>query len=957
MGIRKIDILQSKPVTKYDGNTPYSADGDNTPLIDLDFRATFYSDMYTKGGWIVAGKPNGAETYVSGQCVACNVNPNSANYNKIFLFTNGGKITLEKDEVIGIVTVIDNVPAGSGTSIKYTVAAQDYYYCLLKSGYHELNTIAAANLFDYSLPALVGRRAGETDLKVGDILYIRTAADAPDTSGRIAVYPPGIDPAGNDVVEYATSVPVAVGIITGLNLAAHKAIVQFGQQNGLGAGIGATGNKAPRLHSSLSDIAAQTSFDPSTWVSPTNDSFLGGHFQYAAKLFTLIQDSQTGALPGQPLEWNAGILQKSTGNYDISTHQYAGILLFEKIVDAGPNYTIYVHIGGVWTDSTFARSGGVDEGFPALSVASGINIKIGDELWDGSTASFATITNIKPSALTASYRKVGVKIDDGLYLLNPTWGIQEARTDIMNSGPGELSSQGIQTLPAWLRVSATDFEANPAAQQLIQGDVQKPITGIPIQISPMVQDTTNKNHWFSISEYIDPYRSSVANPNAVVIPAASCGNIWSKYDGNMTGITYDPKNKTLTFVGDAEFNFFIGAERGAPGTTQYPITDNSINPSTLSPNYKVGLPWVGLLSLAHAIQGYESAAVFSYKRYVGYGTKTLTFYNVEFYKKFNTNDEWSAGAWVGSDPGYAPSEYFNSNNANYQNYKSANLPNWTPSNPGRWLSNDSTNWYLKALPVGGLKLKIKGNGTFDRVAIQTLESSTVGQFTPAAFKGGKISNYNPNFMASTFGYGNTMLSPAVFDSYDNNSSDNSDPRSFWAPNASTAGLWNLPQGSSSSSIPTNFMTKYNYFDQIIASPATKVVYPNGTPMTYDGALGMLGYPSYTTGAGSSPSIVWLSHKEIWIDTATLVNPGTTNILFVSIGDEIIIPATQEHAVDSQSIIEVTIAQSGVNDPEDSSFAIDKIVLGNKEFTDLLEGDSIRFNVQNRLISPTYAIGV
>ena len=111
----------------------------------------------------------------------------------------------------------------------------------------------------------------------------------------------------------------------------------------------------------------------------------------------------------------------------------------------------------------------------------------------------------------------------------------------------------------------------------------------------------------------------------------------------------------------------------------------------------------------------------------------------------------------------------------------------------------------------------------------------------------------------------------------------------------------------------------------------------------------MGYPSYQSGYESNPSIVWINHKEIWVDTAALADPNISRMILLSIGDEVI--TTQvTYPVNARTVLEITIAQSSVNDLEDANYSIDNILVENNEFLDLLEGDSVRLNVLNRAIS-------
>jgi hypothetical protein len=115
------------------------------------------------------------------------------------------------------------------------------------------------------------------------------------------------------------------------------------------------------------------------------------------------------------------------------------------------------------------------------------------------------------------------------------------------------------------------------------------------------------------------------------------------------------------------------------------------------------------------------------------------------------------------------------------------------------------------------------------------------------------------------------------------------------------------------------------------------------------AIGALGFPSMATSKeGISypaylPSVVIMSHKEIWVDVAQL---DKTNCLMVSIGDIALGPSFTD-AVEGDSILEITVAQSGVNDPEDYKYAVDRILVGRQEFVDLMEGDTVRCLIKNR----------
>jgi hypothetical protein len=99
----------------------------------------------------------------------------------------------------------------------------------------------------------------------------------------------------------------------------------------------------------------------------------------------------------------------------------------------------------------------------------------------------------------------------------------------------------------------------------------------------------------------------------------------------------------------------------------------------------------------------------------------------------------------------------------------------------------------------------------------------------------------------------------------------------------------------------------------------------------------------------------MNHKELWLDVATLKLATETNVAFISIGEEVIVDTVLTYPVNARSLLEVTIAQSSVNDLEDANYFVDSMLIGNSEFPDLVEGDSVRLNVLNRTITPTITL--
>lgn len=548
------------------------------------------------------------------------------------------------------------------------------------------------------------------------------------------------------------------------------------------------------------------------------------------------------------------------------------------------------------------------------------------------------------------------------------------------------------------------------SETLTESGVKRVVSKIPLQIQPLFVDARRDTDEDGVAQYpddeqsflltanIDSGRKTLNNTSVPVYLGAGPSHQWSRYEnydgrvGAMISINYDDANKILTLTGDVPFTPYYGIQRGgdAPATDSS-VTDIRIDPIYEEPKYKVGLPWVGCMMLVNYVTDTpenSQAMIFSYEKYSGYGTKTLVFYGVNLFKKLHrkTNGvfEFSSSNfyWVGSNPGIPPEDYYNPDSANYLKYASRSLPNWVSSQTSEtWPNSASTAWYFRALPVGGVRLKIVNGGAFTRLAVSGAPTNISNDRSLLYFskmRSGIIPTVDVSGTSIGMSYSNaevgsptqidpnTQLEAETFDMYDGNTV----PVSGTVPNYC---LWGpldevdppsqgLPSRDAATALADKYGTSPDGVDLINGATQDDGgewqmlrLIGDGLAYSFTGttsqlqSIGALGFPSMPvskTGAVYSPylpSVVIMSHNEVWIDVAQL---DKNNAIMFTIGDLELGPSFTD-SVTGESFVDITVAQSGVNDLEDYKYAVDRILVGRQEFIDLMEGDTVRFFVKNR----------
>jgi hypothetical protein len=940
MGIRLLDVLNAAPLSLYTPTTPYTKTGDNPPFNDLDNRADWFSNLYSKVGviWQGTSTVNTLSDY--------SICTYDLDTNDIVLVDSATTVQMDLNQVPVIIT-----PINLGAPTTYYGTNPYYYYCTVVSNAVDVPeaafTYAAASTPDAS-------RANYAEVLQGDVIYYWT-----DSVNKLCICPPGSRPTATTLTDYRTpGVPVALGIILGkydTGGGTYFYTIKFRQMTGMGIGqtVGVIAHENVSNHTSLTDVAASTSADAGSWIYHTN-STAGGHYGYTTKIFTINSAASTGLSTGQVVELvsGAGAITLSALTAD---SECAGIYLGET--DMTGSFNSYVLYSGIW-DSSTASSGGTAGGF-GVDLTFTVVADRGQEFWD---AGAGAVTGTLPT-YPAVRRRVGVKLDTGKYLIAPVnyynAFMEEAGAALaLDTG----NSTDIQSATTW---GSTPTSVDTDGCGIFPGRHAKMISGTPIQLEYVDtvdmtwagNTTVDKAYVFALNESIQPDRQ-LHTVSAITAQAASAGRTWERYSGKLSSLTYSDTYKTLTLIGDSAFKIFLGAVRG---TTPYDTLnkDNYNLNSDMSPQYTVGLPTCGVMMLVQAPSNAGYAMIFSYEGYTGYGTALLMFYNVTIIKRetiTKTNDTVTSvftPVGVGSDPGYTPEEYYDSTATTYLKYKNDTYrPNWTAANPGQWVSADVDNWYFKVMQTGGLRLRVKGAGSFAHVlypeiGVAALYStiSTNSIYTGCSgliasiFKSASRIIHSGGITNKPY-TGPSLTTNATLDAFDNNQ-NTADIRSFWTPNTArtlTVGsLHNLPTDSVAS--------------LITAMPSTG---------TLDFGVGYMGSPAYPGTANTTygPSVMWMDRKELWIDTAAYnSSTGISNLLFFTVSmppgiNTTSVGTTRDGGPDNLSIIEATIAQSGVNDSEDPKYVIDSFITGHKEFLDLIEGDSIRLFINNRAVNPT-----
>jgi len=552
--------------------------------------------------------------------------------------------------------------------------------------------------------------------------------------------------------------------------------------------------------------------------------------------------------------------------------------------------------------------------------------------------------------------------------------------DVIDSVSYDLSDTGTEkyTASSYTEKDVTD----------ISNKIKKCVSNMSLQVQPMFANKAT----IGATDLADEYNFLLTTYNGTkqinrkdynVYPGASPVHLWSRYEsdsgtaGVMSKIEYDYQNKILTMVGDVPFNTYEGYKYGGDTRDLLHKSDNIFLDSNGNPYYKVGLPTVGCMMLVNYNKdtySYSSGMMFSYENFSGYGTNTLVFYNVELLHKLKYNTvksiyEFQDLNWVGSNPGIYAEEYYNPISPLYQSYNDLHVPLFPSTTQYYWQYATSSIWYFRLLPVSFLRLKIIGGGSFSQLAINNIVVNAGGTDVTVDFdtlRNGVLPElyYNSTDSQYTLLHNDYVLrspqqdddgtdvpsfdvldsfalDPKTGNPYQYSSFfplDTKEPPSSGLPNSD--GLEELANTLSGGDfVNTSFYTRFR-MGYILGGPSQ-------VPKTAS-SFSILGFPEFPASATNFtvylPSVLFMNHKEMWIDSSLL----TQNLAIQFSVSDLKIGSNFTDAVAKDTCVELCIAQSGINDNEDYKLSLDKVLVGKKLFVDLIEGDKIRFFVKSRI---------
>jgi hypothetical protein len=830
------------------------------------------------------------------------------------------------------------------------------------------NCLISSGAIDIPISALsTTQGAGSPDLTnvvAGDILYYYIP------EGKLAVYHPAAglttSPAYSDTVCYSpgtdNSYRIPLGIVLSANLidAPYYITVRWLSQLGLGTGVNSN-TVVIDNHSELSDIVTETPENPNTWVWKynTNNPHSLGHAAYSPKVLKIPATIDAGVAEGNLVEYvrSTTTIQNSTNN---PNNPLLGFVLAK-----GDGYA-YVQVGGLWKVGSSSNYGEYTTSPKFVNTSS---LKKGASLYDYGHFSAGRIHTEQPTYPTPT-KKVGIVVDNNSAnpaILVTILDMFSHFADEVYTLAGTLGAiADVQSLPSWERqnIDSTKYTQAIDRQRVIAG-------GPSVQIQPILQTvesgTGAAKYLFSLAENVNHKRvpggfyRALATDNLTFPASISSANTairdtelgWSHFP-SMNSIVYIPSQGTLTFnyTPSSAFNPFLVSST---------YSDKSLDSVTGSPQYKIGLPWTGIILLVYGdtLHAQAAAALISYHGYSGYGTGSssipghLTLYNVTFFKKPSADGQsWVNTPWVGSNPGSSipPQTYLSS-----PAYEAGKNPSWNVNSTnlqGPWPGTSNSAWYMRVWPFGGVRLRIKGKGIFSSVV---LPKDSSGLRSPSnyqygdAFRASKrpVINYGAAFNIAT--YSNASLGRyetvseaanltdyATFDTVDANTSTDA-----------KVGVW-TGGGTDATNLPASISTilRNMYTGMDITSASSIISYDTDIAGNANAVGSISGY------LNNLPSVLWMDRKELWLNLSyvptTFFSDIITNIIGFVVGPEKFGSSTNP---DDATEVELTIAQSGVGDPEDFKYMLDSVLVGTEEFYDVMEGDRIRFFVKKRTNAP------
>jgi hypothetical protein len=647
-----ISINDAYPVTRYTTES-YSAADDNKPFTDLEDRANWFSSLYNQLGFYYIGNSTTLSALTNYSLVTINVSG-------IISELSGVSTTLPASSLIGIVYTLNEqtlplyTATGPTTYYYPVVMASDFLSIPILTTYFEDTT--------WNEPA-AGSRNYDSYM-VGDYIYYDKG------TYTMAAFPVTVTVTSTTYLGDDEGKKIRLGKIVAKTNTNY--VIKFNSTEMYGSGI-TFANK----HEDLLDIASQDVTACGTWV----DSHSG--YRPTILRTSVITAATSGDLIGQ-----------YEGTYEPYNSRgiVVGILAYSDVLYS------YIMVSGVW-DIT------VRETTPTgLTID---NTDIGRTIWASETSGNVTVT--PPTDITKAIVPVGRVVSTNQIFIAPANGFNsyiEMLSDLTNNqaSPDAMTSAlELQQDFSGIEVTSIAGTGDPIKNMKLR----KINSDCPVHITPLTQTisgTNLTNHWFALTEnswmndvYVDylwtgnstsktnsnTYLGNDLQPYSYIlqynydpyVPGINGSyrlgwHSWKDAQSlDLSGITYDSTAKTITLEASGADNIYIW--HSAKMLTEM--------------GWANSIPWAGLFMMVHDVSTETKMCLFSYEGYSGFDTDTFTFNNVNIYTKT------SSGNMISN-------------------------PTWTYAATGQWQTLDTTGWMFASFPMGGIRLKISGNGTFNKIS-------------------------------------------------------------------------------------------------------------------------------------------------------------------------------------------------------------------------------------------------
>jgi hypothetical protein len=668
------------PVTRYTTEV-YDANGDNIPFTDLENRAKWFASMYGQLGFYCIGSSTSSGTF--------------SNYSLVSMNASGGLTPINNTSVIPENSVVGIIYLLNEMSIPLWKDLSTYYYpVVLASDFLSLPIGKIGNtMFESSswlLPSSASRNWDE--FKPGDYLYYD------NDSKKIVAFPITVTiPSSYNLLTDSQGKKIRLGKVVAVTNTNY--IIKFNPTEMYGSGIAFL-----NAHSSLLDISEQSTTEVSSWINSH-----AGYRPKIVKVSPKITNAVTGNVIGLDVSGNYGVFQG------------AGIVV--GVLASSDDVYSYIMVSGLWDSDVWGT-------LPTnLSIG---DTDVGKLIWAEETSGQATLT--PPINISKTIIPIGRVISPTKIFIMPVNGFNsyiEMLSNIINGQNAPTgNSSALEVQQSFQGLETTDITGNGNAIDNLK--LRRIRTDSSVHITPLTQTTGDlgaTNHWFSITEnswfndcLVDFFKVITENIDTEFLSGDTLHDI--KLQSLLSSVSYyvgaqvfQTNDLSPTYYTDQSINFWWWA--GANGSYRlgwHPwvdaqnmnlagiVYDSTAKTLTLNAsgnssvyiwhsakmlndmNWVNQLPWVGIMMLVHDTGSENKMLLFSYEGYEGFDTPTMTFNKVNIYTKNHSN--------------------------------LIKNPTWTANVSGsEWTEySTTTNWLMTNFPIGGIRLKILGQGTFSRIS-------------------------------------------------------------------------------------------------------------------------------------------------------------------------------------------------------------------------------------------------